>query len=125
MTDRPRAQTDSEPSSSLSEPRLAPRFPQGLNGRHRSGKCIGSRGDPGRANGPCSGQQHDQGRPGVVAAGAVRERPARPVNADSGVKLVAMADAFADRLEESLSELKSAANASRVDVPKDRQFYRL
>jgi len=45
------------------------------------------------------------------------------LTADSGVKLVAMADAFADRLEESLSELKgSAAFSSRVDVPKERQY---
>ena len=45
------------------------------------------------------------------------------LTADSGVKLVAMADAFADRLEESLSELKGSANiGSRVDVPKDRQY---
>lgn len=45
------------------------------------------------------------------------------LTADSGVKLVAMADAFADRLDESLSELKGSAGfSSRVDVPKDRQY---
>jgi predicted dehydrogenase len=45
------------------------------------------------------------------------------LTADSGVKLVAMADAFADRIEESLSELKGSANiGARVEVPKDRQY---
>ena len=45
------------------------------------------------------------------------------LTADSGVKLVAMADAFADRLEESLSELKSKEPiGSRVDVPNDRKY---
>jgi predicted dehydrogenase len=45
------------------------------------------------------------------------------LTADSGVKLVAMADAFGDRLQESLSELTgTAAIGSRVDVPKDRQY---
>ena len=43
------------------------------------------------------------------------------LTADSGTKLVAMADAFADRLEESLSELK-ATLGSRVDVPKEHQY---
>jgi predicted dehydrogenase len=43
------------------------------------------------------------------------------LTADSGAKLVAMADAFADRLEESLSELK-ATLGSRVDVPKEHQY---
>ena len=45
------------------------------------------------------------------------------LTADSGVTLVAMADAFADRLEESLSELKGSATiGSRIDVPKERQY---
>ena len=45
------------------------------------------------------------------------------LKADSGTKLVAMADAFADRLEDSLSELKGTGTVgSRVDVPKDRQY---
>jgi myo-inositol 2-dehydrogenase/D-chiro-inositol 1-dehydrogenase len=37
------------------------------------------------------------------------------------VKLVAMADAFADRLESSLAEI-SRARADRVDVPRERRF---
>src|SRR5260370_41067288 len=37
------------------------------------------------------------------------------------VKLVAMGDAFADRLQGSLSELDKS-NAERIDVPPDRQF---
>ena len=40
---------------------------------------------------------------------------------DSNVKLVAMADAFADRLKGSLGELKSK-HSDKVDVPADRQF---
>jgi predicted dehydrogenase len=44
------------------------------------------------------------------------------LTADSGAKLVAMADAFSDRLEESLSGLKDSPVNSRVDVPKDRQY---
>src|SRR5258708_626649 len=37
------------------------------------------------------------------------------------VKLVAMGDAFADRLQGSLSELRKS-NSERLDVPPDRQF---
>jgi predicted dehydrogenase len=45
------------------------------------------------------------------------------LNADSGVRLVAMADAFSDRLEDSLTELKGSPSVgARVDVPKDRQY---
>src|SRR4051794_23155713 len=48
------------------------------------------------------------------------------LTADKNTKLVAMADAFADRLDESLSALKQGAKsqaiADRVDVPKERQF---
>jgi predicted dehydrogenase len=42
--------------------------------------------------------------------------------ADSNIKLVAMADAFADRLEESHSTLQGSEFASRVDVPPDRRY---
>ena len=41
---------------------------------------------------------------------------------DSNAKLVAMADAFQDRLDDSLSTLKSSSLGSRIDVPKDRQY---
>jgi predicted dehydrogenase len=44
------------------------------------------------------------------------------LKADSGTKLVAMADAFGDRLDDSLSELKELKVSARVDVPKDRQY---
>jgi predicted dehydrogenase len=44
------------------------------------------------------------------------------LTADSGAKLVAMADAFQDRIDEHLSVLKGSTVASRVDVPKDRQY---
>jgi predicted dehydrogenase len=44
------------------------------------------------------------------------------LTADKNVKLVAMADAFQDRLESCLSTLKSSGVADRVEVPRDRQF---
>jgi predicted dehydrogenase len=47
------------------------------------------------------------------------------LNADKNTKLVAMADAFQDRLEESLSALQGGRvgeAAGRVDVPRDRQY---
>jgi predicted dehydrogenase len=47
------------------------------------------------------------------------------LNADKNTRLVAMADAFQDRLDESLSHLKGAKSsdvAERVDVPRDRQY---
>ncbi len=44
------------------------------------------------------------------------------LTADSNTRLVAMADAFKDRLESSLSILKSSPVADRVDVPEDRRF---
>ena len=42
--------------------------------------------------------------------------------ADKGVKLVAMADAFADYLESSHAALKSSPHSGRVDVPNDRRY---
>jgi predicted dehydrogenase len=47
------------------------------------------------------------------------------LSADSNTRLVAMADAFQDRLDGSLSTLKGSkveGLADRVDVPKDRQY---
>jgi predicted dehydrogenase len=45
------------------------------------------------------------------------------LRADSGAKLVAIADAFQDRIDEHISELKGSASVgSRVDVPRDRQY---
>ncbi len=44
------------------------------------------------------------------------------LTADSGANLVAMADAFADRLQDSLSFIKGSEVGKRVDVPKDRQY---
>ncbi len=44
------------------------------------------------------------------------------LTADSNTKLVAMADAFQDRLDDSLFELKGSAVGGRVEVPKDHQF---
>jgi predicted dehydrogenase len=44
------------------------------------------------------------------------------LTADSGTTLIAMADAFADRIDDSISELKGKEVGSRVDVPRDRQY---
>jgi predicted dehydrogenase len=44
------------------------------------------------------------------------------LTADSNARLVAMADAFSDRLDDSLSTLKGSPVGSRVDVPRDRQY---
>ena len=44
------------------------------------------------------------------------------LTADPGTRLVAMADAFRDRLEESLSTLQASPVADRIDVPEDRRF---
>jgi predicted dehydrogenase len=60
---------------------------------------------------------------GLVGCGGRGTGAARQaLTADSGTKLVAMADAFADRLAESLADLKDPAVGARVDVPKDRQY---
>lgn len=45
------------------------------------------------------------------------------LTADPNVRLVALADAFQDRIDESLAQLKQASQvASRIDVPRDRQY---
>lgn len=48
---------------------------------------------------------------------------AQALNADKNVKLIALGDAFADRLAGSLANLQGdPALAAKVDVPKERQF---
>ena len=48
---------------------------------------------------------------------------AQALKADSAVKLVAMGDLFADRLESSLTNLQADAEiAPKIDVPRERQF---
>ncbi len=44
------------------------------------------------------------------------------LTADKNTRLVAMGDAFSDRLEQSLSTLKSSAVGDRVEVPADRKY---
>lgn len=62
-------------------------------------------------------------RVGLVGCGGRGTGAAeQALTADSGTRLVAMAEAFQDRLEESLSALKGSAVGSRVDVPRDRQY---
>lgn len=67
----------------------------------------------------------DRIRIGLVGCGGRGSGAANnALTADAGVQLVAMADAFADRLENSLNGLNSkyAGTTGRVDVPKERQF---
>ena len=62
-------------------------------------------------------------RVGLVGCGGRGTGAAeQALTADPNVKLVAMADAFDDRLQGSLSTLLSSSVGSRVDVPKDRQY---
>jgi predicted dehydrogenase len=62
-------------------------------------------------------------RVGLVGCGGRGTGAAeQALTADKNVKLVAMADAFKDRLGESLSTLKSSGIAAQVDVPPDRQY---
>ncbi len=65
----------------------------------------------------------DRLRVGLVGCGGRGTGAAeQALTADKGVALVAMADAFPDRIAESLSALKGSPVADRVDVPRDRQF---
>jgi predicted dehydrogenase len=62
-------------------------------------------------------------RVGLVGCGGRGTGAAeQALTADENTRLVAMADAFADRLEGSLETLKSSPVSSRIDVPKERQF---
>jgi predicted dehydrogenase len=44
------------------------------------------------------------------------------LSADSGARLVAVADAFQDRIDDHLPTLKGSKVGGRIDVPKDRQY---
>jgi predicted dehydrogenase len=60
---------------------------------------------------------------GLVGAGGRGSGAAeQALTADSNARLVAVADAFQDRLDEHLATIKASSVASRVDVPKDRQY---
>ena len=63
-------------------------------------------------------------RVGLVGCGGRGTGAAKQaLRADPNVKLVAMCDAFMDRLEGSLSELKNIKDiASKLDVPAERRF---
>lgn len=62
-------------------------------------------------------------RVGLVGCGGRGTGAAeQALTADKNAKLVAVADAFNDRLDESLSALSSSDVASRVDVPPERQY---
>jgi predicted dehydrogenase len=62
-------------------------------------------------------------RVGVIGCGGRGSGAANDVLAGAeGVTIVAMGDAFEDRLEQSLARLKKGKFAAQVDVPKERQF---
>src|SRR4051812_38794668 len=61
-------------------------------------------------------------RVGLVGCGGRGSGAAvNALSADKGVRLVALCDAFQDRLDAKHAALKEAF-ADRVDVPKERQF---
>lgn len=70
------------------------------------------------------GAGNDTLRVGLIGCGGRGTgAAAQALTADPNVKLVAMADAFRDRLDGSLSSLRAQTEiASRVDVGPDRQF---
>jgi predicted dehydrogenase len=61
---------------------------------------------------------------GLVGCGGRGSGAAKQaLTADSGTRLIATADAFQDRIDEQLADLKSeTAISSRIDVPRDRQY---
>src|SRR5437868_6091593 len=63
-------------------------------------------------------------RVGLVGCGGRGTGAAgQALNADPNVKLVAMGDAFEDRLQQSLNTLQSDAKiAAKIDVPPERRF---
>ena len=69
----------------------------------------------------CRRQRHPPRRSGRLRRPRHRRGRQAPT-ADKNVKLVAMADAFKDRLDDSLAALKGRAVGDRVDVPADRQY---
>src|SRR3712207_4551523 len=67
-------------------------------------------------------QGSDEIRVGVIGCGGRGTGAIRNVlDADKGVKIVALGDAFKDRLDKSLSGAKEKYG-NRVDVSADRQF---
>jgi myo-inositol 2-dehydrogenase / D-chiro-inositol 1-dehydrogenase len=62
-------------------------------------------------------------RVGLVGCGGRGTGAAeQALTADKNCRLVAMAEAFQDRLEQSLDALKNSPVADRLDVPADRQY---
>ena len=65
----------------------------------------------------------DTMRIGLIGCGGRGSGAAvQALRADANTKLVAMADAFEDRMQASLRNLKRTEVAKRVDIPRDRQF---
>jgi predicted dehydrogenase len=58
----------------------------------------------------------------VGCGGRGRGAAEQALTADSGAKLVAIADAFQDQIDEHFAVIKGSEVGSRVDVPRDRQY---
>jgi predicted dehydrogenase len=73
---------------------------------------------------PAKAQNSETLRVGLIGCGGRGSgAAAQALKADKNVKLWAMADAFADRLDLSLSSLqRDETIAAKIDVPKERQF---
>jgi myo-inositol 2-dehydrogenase / D-chiro-inositol 1-dehydrogenase len=63
-------------------------------------------------------------RVGLIGCGSRGTGAAtQALRADQNIKLVAMGDAFADRIEDSLTELRKESDvATKIDVPQERRF---
>lgn len=69
------------------------------------------------------GQENGTLRIGLVGCGGRGTgAAAQALNADKTVKLVAMGDAFADRLENSLKTLKAQNVAEKIEIPEENRF---
>ena len=92
--------------------------------RDELGRHPGRRGDDAhrpREECVCRGERHAPRRArrrGGRGTGAAEQA----LSADKNTKLVAVADAFQDRLESSLETLKKSPVGDRVDVPSDRRY---
>ncbi len=121
MTDRPQPKSPSEPTSSASAAASRRDFMKGSTAAVAAATATVA------STGLTVPLVHAAGsstiKVGLVGCGDRGTGAAeQALTADSGVKLVAMADAFQDRIDEHLSILKGSSVGSRVDVPKDRQY---
>ena len=121
MTDRPQSNdpaTDSAPSSTAGSRR------DFLKGSTAAVVATGAAASSGFVVPMVHAAGSSTIRIGLVGCGGRGTGAAeQALTADSNVKLVAMADVFQDRIDDSLASLKNSSEiGARVDVPKDRQY---